>query len=82
MEGRCRDLAEAGIGILIAAEFPLGEVVSLAFSLPNTAQAWTVRAVLRQRRGYHYGLEFLSLSAAQVEELRRYLPSLKRADSD
>jgi c-di-GMP-binding flagellar brake protein YcgR len=82
IEGRGRDLAQAGIGILIADEIPIGEVVSLAFSLPDAAQAWIMRAVVRQRRGYHYGFEFLSFSAEHAEELKRYLPSLKRADSD
>jgi hypothetical protein len=81
-EGRCRDLSEAGIGVLIAAELPISEVVSLTFSLPGASEAWTVRAVLRQRRGYHYGLEFLSLAPAHSEGLKGCLHGLKRADSD
>lgn len=81
-EARGKDLSEAGLGALIAHDIPIGEVVSLAFSLPESAVPWTVRAVMRQRRGYHYGFEFLALSAEQTEELKGYLPKLKRADSD
>jgi hypothetical protein len=80
LDGHCRDLSVAGIGILVASELNLGEVVSLAFSLQ--AQPWNVRAVLRYRRGYHYGLEFLSLSDQQSAELMAHLSGLERADTD
>lgn len=82
LDGRCKDLSAAGIGILIAEEVSLGEVASLAFSLPDQTESWTVRAVLRHRRGYHYGFEFLSLTPRHSRALADYLPRLKRADSD
>ncbi len=75
-----KDLSEGGIGVLVAAELGPGEVVSLAFSLPGTSEPWTVRAVLRYRRGYHYGFEFLSLLEPQIRALAAYLPQLQRAD--
>ena len=80
LDGHCRDLSVAGIGVLIAEELTLGGVVALTFTLPGSAQPWELRAVLRHRRGYHYGFEFLSLSDQQGEALRGYLPSLERAD--
>lgn len=80
LEAHCRDLSEAGIGVLIAAELELGEVVSLAFSVPEIPEAWNVRAVLRHRRGYHYGFEFLSLSEQHSKSLVDHLPGLERAD--
>jgi hypothetical protein len=76
------DLAEAGIGVLIAAELSLGEVATLAFSIPGRPESWDVQAVLRHRRGYHYGFEFLSLSDQQGKILLGFLPGLERADSD
>jgi c-di-GMP-binding flagellar brake protein YcgR len=79
LEGHGRDLSEAGIGILLAAELASGEVVSLSFSLPNIGQ-WEVRAVLRHRRGYQYGFEFLSLTDEQRKLLARYVQGLERAD--
>ena len=82
LDGRCKDLSAAGIGILIAEEIPLGEVASLAFSLPHQTESWIVRAVLRHRRGYHYGFEFISLTPQGDKALADYLPTLKRADSD
>lgn len=79
LEGHCKDLSEAGIGILLAAELKVGEVGGLSFSLPG-ALPWELRAVLRYRRGYHYGFEFLSLTGEQQEWLNAYLRGLKPID--
>jgi hypothetical protein len=80
VEGHCRDLSAAGIGILLAADLNGGEVVSLRFLLPGAAVGWDVRAVVRHRRGYQYGFEFLSLTEDQRTALENYLQSLKPAD--
>jgi c-di-GMP-binding flagellar brake protein YcgR len=79
IDGHCRDLSEAGIGILLAAELIDGEVASLNFTLPGTGE-WTLRAVVRHRRGYQYGFEFLSFSADQKKLLAGYMKGLERAD--
>ena len=80
LEGHCRDLSEAGIGVLLAAELKGGEVASLSFSLPGSDLPWEVRAVVRHRRGYQYGFEFLSLTGAQQEALERYFNGLEPID--
>jgi c-di-GMP-binding flagellar brake protein YcgR len=80
LEGHCRDLSEAGIGILLATEMSGGEVVGLSFSLPGSIHPWDVRAVVRHRRGYHYGFEFLSLTSEQQESLKNYLNGLETVD--
>jgi hypothetical protein len=79
VEGHCRDLSEAGIGVLLATELTVGEVAGLSFSLPKSLP-WETRAVLRYRRGYHYGFEFLALSTEQQELLKAHLKSLKAID--
>ena len=80
LEGHCNDLSEAGIGILLAAEINIGEVIGLSFSLPGSTEQWELRGVVRYRRGYHYGFEFLTLTEPQRETLRRYLAPLKQID--
>jgi len=82
LQAHCRDLSEGGIGVLVAADLTMGEVASISFSLPGVQQSWHVRAVLRYRRGYHYGFEFLSLSHGQGKTLQCYFQDLERADSD
>ncbi|MFZ0806520.1 MAG: PilZ domain-containing protein, partial [Candidatus Sulfotelmatobacter sp.] len=64
------------------AELTMGEVVTLSFSLPKARETWEMRAVIRHRRGYHYGFEFLSPSAEQTHAVTSYLRELDRADSD
>jgi hypothetical protein len=80
VEGHCSDLSEAGIGMLLPMEMNNGEVAGLSFSLPQSSDVWELRAVVRYRRGYHYGFEFLSLTNEQRSALKSYLSGLK-ADS-
>ena len=80
LDGQCNDLSIAGIGALLTEEVAMGEVLALTFSLPVSTAVWQVRAVVRHRRRYHYGLEFLSLSREQSTLLAAYLAGLERVD--
>lgn len=80
IEGRCGDLSEAGMGTLLPGEMSNGEVVGLNFLLPGSNHAWELRAVVRYRRGFHYGLEFLSLANSQREALKTYIQKLEPLD--
>lgn len=80
IEGHCRDLSQAGIGILLAEELATGEVVGLSFLFPGSAVPWEVRAVVRYRRGYQYGFEFLALTAEQRTSLGNYLIGKEQVD--
>lgn len=80
IEGHCRDLSEAGIGIILAAELNGGEVVGLSFLLPGAPHPFEVRAVVRHRRGYQYGFEFLSLSPEQRDLLESFFKGLQPVD--
>ena len=80
LDGQCKDLSIAGIGALLAEELATGEVLALTFSLPVSAVVWHVRTVVRHRRRYHHGLEFLSLSQEQSTLLAAYLAGLEQAD--
>ncbi len=82
LQAHCKDLSEAGIGVLLAAELASGEVVSLNFTLPGLHAAWDVRGILRHRRGYHYGFEFFSLTREQTGTLKQLILGLERADFD
>ncbi len=58
----------------------MGEVLALTFSLPASTVVWHVRTVVRHRRRYHHGLEFLSLSQEQSTLLAACLAGLERAE--
>jgi len=80
LEGHCRDLSEAGIGIILAADLNGGEVAGLSFLLPGSALAWDVRGVIRYRRGCQYGFEFLALTDEQRALLVSYLKGREPID--
>lgn len=80
IEGHCKDLSEAGIGVLLAVELSAGEVAGLSFSLPGSELLWEVRAVVRYRRGYHYGFEFLSLTSGQQASLNGHFQGMQAID--
>lgn len=79
-EGHCSDLSESGLGMLLATDIGNGEVVGLNFSFPGANKGMELRAVVRYRRGYHYGFEFLSITAEQRESVKTYLGTLEPAD--
>jgi c-di-GMP-binding flagellar brake protein YcgR len=65
IQGRCSDVGRGGMGIVLTEEVPSGEVLSMEFQLPNRTEASLVRAIVRYRKGFIHGVEFLGLSAEQ-----------------
>ncbi|HEX3354699.1 MAG: PilZ domain-containing protein [Terriglobales bacterium] len=69
--GRSNELGEDGIGATMTGALESGEVVSMEMSLPMAASPIKFRALVRYRDGLRHGFEFLALSAAQRDEIRR-----------
>src|SRR5258707_11416484 len=69
--GRSTELGEDGIGATLTGELQAGEIVSLEIPLPLSPYPLKVRAIVRYRDGLRYGFEFLTLTGAQREMLRR-----------
>src|SRR5882724_4128964 len=65
LQGRCHEIAEAGLGGVTSTALVSGEVVSLEFSIPDAPQPLILRAVVRHRAGFVHGFEFIGLSAEQ-----------------
>ena len=78
--GRCRHLGEGGLGAVLAGELPVGDTVTLEFSLPDQKQTMRMRAAVRHRQGFHHGFEFLTLSLAQLEIIRKAAKILPPAE--
>jgi len=72
IHGRMNDIAEGGLGVLMASELPAGEVVQVEFMLPPDAEPFRARAVVRYRKGYFHGIEFLGLSDEQKQQILEY----------
>jgi len=69
--GRSTMIGQEGIGGTLTGGLELGEVVGLEFTLPLSRQPTKLRAIVRYKDGFQYGLEFLAMDAAQKEALRR-----------
>ena len=74
--GRSSELGEDGIGATLTGELVAGEVVSMELLLPMTPFPIKFRALVRYRDGLRHGFEFLALSAAQRDEIRRVCETL------
>lgn len=64
-------ISEGGLSVSGLQGLDLGERVSLEVRLPNATHSLWVEAVVRHQSGYH-GLQFLSLTPAQKQLIRRY----------
>jgi len=63
VRGHTVDLSESGISAMLGIEVPVGEVVRLEFTLPfGEVEAL---AMVRQRRAFRYGFQFVEASSAQ-----------------
>jgi hypothetical protein len=74
--GRSSELGEDGIGATLTGELEAGEVVSMELSLPMAPFSIKFRALVRYRDGLRHGFEFLTLSAAQRDEICRVCETL------
>jgi hypothetical protein len=80
IQGRCSDIGQGGMGTVLTAEVAQGEVLSLVFALPSTAQPLAVRAIVRYRKGFVHGLEFLGLSPEQQTAIAGFCQHLETVD--
>ena len=71
-------MGEDGLGATLTGELEAGEVVSMELSLPMTPFPIKFRALVRYRDGLRHGFEFLTLSSAQRDEIRRVCESALR----
>jgi hypothetical protein len=69
--GRSSEIGEDGVGATLTGELQAGEVVSMERSLPMAPFPIKFRALVRYRDGLRHGFEFLTLSAAQRDEIHR-----------
>jgi hypothetical protein len=69
--GHSTELGQDGIGATLTGELEAGEIVSLEIPLPLSPYPLKLRAIVRYRQGLRYGFEFLTLSEAQRETIRR-----------
>ena len=70
--GHGSDLSEGGISVYASTELQEGMHVQLELTLPYSRRVLRIEAVVRNREGYRYGLQFLTLSSSQRQEIARF----------
>jgi hypothetical protein len=60
--GRGEDISAFGMAMFVGAELDVGDVVQIDFILPYQPQKLLVKATVRNRRGFRYGVEFTNTS--------------------
>ncbi len=69
--GRTQDLSSAGMSFYTPLDLALGSEVRLAFTLPMSRFHFGLKAIVRNREGFRYGVEFVALASAERAEIER-----------
>jgi len=78
-EGRGTEMSEGGMCLFAGVELSLGGQLEVEFTPPYSGQPIRARAVVRNRDGYRYGVEFIiqdKKCREEVAHLREVLRSL------
>jgi hypothetical protein len=69
MEGRGMELNEGGLTVLAGLELHIGSEIDIEFTPPYRSMPIRVRALVRDRSGYFYGVEFIPLTPDEIERV-------------
>jgi hypothetical protein len=74
--GQGSDVSEGGMAAYVPSELNVGDVVGIEFVLPYSKETISLRAEIRNRNGFRYGLEYVLISEAHQQLLRKALQTL------
>lgn len=76
---RGQDVSDGGMAMFVPIDFHKDDTIEVEFTLPHSRLPLRIQAVVRNKDGHHYGLEFLNLGDAQKQEIIRMCESMVRA---
>ncbi len=77
VQGRGKDLNEGGMAVFAGVELRIGQQVAVEFTPAYPSQPIRIRCIVRNRRGYVYGVEFMLQDKHDEEEANRLRTVLK-----
>lgn len=77
VSGRGTELNEGGMCVFAGLELLLGDQVAVEFTPPYGEAPTRLWAVVRNRAGYYYGLEFLAENTGERDEVERFRSGLR-----
>jgi c-di-GMP-binding flagellar brake protein YcgR len=75
--GRGNDLSTGGMAAFVAAELNKGDMIEVDVTLPYSSQPMKLKAMVCNRAGYKYGLEFLDMLPEQRKLIERTCSALE-----
>jgi len=79
VSGRGNDMSEGGVLVFAGLELKAGDAVSIEFTPPFSAGPVRAKGIVRHRRGYNYGVEFVQETDADKELTERFRGLLRLA---
>jgi len=70
--GRVSDISQGGVLVFAGIELNAGDETFVEFTEPYSGEPIRARGIVRHRRGYNYGLEFLSQTPAEQEQADKF----------
>ena|SRR5579859_4059475 len=71
LRGRGSDIGGGGMSAFVPAELEVGQSLGLVVKLPYSSEQLSLQAVVRNRSGFRYGLEFVSPSERERTVIER-----------
>src|SRR5579872_2214264 len=71
VHGRGTDISETGMAVFVPHNMSVEERAELEFTLPYSRLPQRVVVNVRNRSGYRYGVEFMTLSLPQRDEITK-----------
>ena len=69
--GRGHDIGVGGMAVYVPLELKIEERIAISFQLPYSRIKLGLHAVVRNRNGFRYGLEFAAMTKAESDEIAR-----------
>jgi len=82
VSGRGNEVSEGGLAIFAGLEVRLGEEIGVEFTPPYSSEPLRVRGIVRNRKGYKYGIEFLAENPDEHERVARLRELLRFASGN
>jgi PilZ domain-containing protein len=79
VSGRGNDMSEGGVLVFAGLELKTGDAVAIEFTPPFSAGPVRAKGIVRHRRGYNYGVEFVQETDADKELTERFRGLLRLA---
>lgn len=71
VDARGRDMSEGGMAIFAGVELRIGDIVEIEFTPAYSGQPLRVKSEVRNRRGYSYGIEYLTDTTTEQTQAAR-----------